>query len=216
MIVVLMGPPGAGKSELTNYIVRCYGFAAVSTGRICREEHPEGSAIGKLIAPCRVFSDKAELVPDELFLPVWDEYATQLKHKDKVILDGFPRSPAQAEHFINKIDLLGRGRLVYLLQLEVSEQTCLSRMVQRGRPDDKLSEHRELRITQYFAHTIPAIKLLRECPKIISLKRVVGEHPSHITQKESMGMVARRSCALLGLPARPTALVPPALLNATK
>ncbi len=92
--VILLGAPGAGKSTQAKAIMLHYGIPQVSTGEILRDNVARGTELGK---KAKVFMDKGELVPDQL---VFEVVAERLRHADcdrGFILDGFPRTVAQAE-----------------------------------------------------------------------------------------------------------------------
>jgi len=92
--VILLGAPGAGKGTQAKLIMQRYGIPQISTGDILRDNVARGTELGK---KAKAFMDKGELVPDQL---VCDMVAERLRQADCVqgfILDGFPRTVAQAE-----------------------------------------------------------------------------------------------------------------------
>ncbi len=94
MVLVLFGPPGAGKGTQAAVIAQELGIPQVATGDIFRKHLKEGTELGEL---AKSFMDKGNLVPDDV---VWDIVATRLTEDDcesGVLLDGFPRSVRQAE-----------------------------------------------------------------------------------------------------------------------
>ena len=91
--IVLLGPPGAGKGTQAKRIVERYGIPQISTGDILRENVQRGTELG---LKAKQIMARGELVPDNL---VCDMVALRLRHVDcepGFILDGFPRTPAQA------------------------------------------------------------------------------------------------------------------------
>ncbi|MBA3913655.1 MAG: adenylate kinase [Acidobacteriales bacterium] len=92
--VLLLGPPGAGKGTQAKLIAQAYGLPQISTGDILRENVKRGTELGM---KAKAIMDRGDLVPDEL---VCDMVAARLVCADcerGYILDGFPRTPAQAE-----------------------------------------------------------------------------------------------------------------------
>lgn len=91
--VILLGPPGAGKGTQAKQIVEHYNIPQISTGDILREHVKQGTPLGQ---QAKVLMERGELVPDNL---VCDMVADRLRNEDCVrgfILDGFPRTAAQA------------------------------------------------------------------------------------------------------------------------
>jgi len=92
--VILLGAPGAGKGTQAKLIAQRYGIPQISTGDILRDNVARGTELGK---KAKAFMDRGELVPDQL---VCDMVADRLRQADcnhGFILDGFPRTVAQAE-----------------------------------------------------------------------------------------------------------------------
>ena len=96
--VILLGPPGAGKGTQAKQITARYGVPHISTGDILRENRQRGTDLGKKAS---AVMDRGELVPDQL---VNDMVADRLRQADCArgfILDGYPRTVAQAEWLDN-------------------------------------------------------------------------------------------------------------------
>ncbi len=92
--VILLGPPGAGKGTQAKVMVARYGIPQISTGDLLRENRARGTELGEKAA---VLMDRGQLVPDDLVCAM---VAARLAEQDCVrgfILDGFPRTVAQAE-----------------------------------------------------------------------------------------------------------------------
>ncbi len=92
--VILLGAPGAGKGTQAKILVERFGIPQISTGDLLRENVAQGTELGR---KAKAFMEKGALVPDDL---VCDMVAERLKRADCVrgfILDGFPRTVAQAE-----------------------------------------------------------------------------------------------------------------------
>ena len=130
MRLVLLGPPGAGKGTQATRIVERFSIPQLSTGEMLREAVAEGTAAGLRV---KHIMDRGELVPDDFVVSV---VASRIDHSDAAngfILDGFPRTVAQATALDR--ELAKRGiKLDAVLDLEVDEDALLDRI--RGRAEE--------------------------------------------------------------------------------
>lgn len=92
--LILMGPPGAGKGTQAQKLIADYQLPQISTGDILREAKRAGTPLGKKAAE---FMDTGKLVPDELVIGLVEERLNKPDTKQGWILDGFPRTVAQAD-----------------------------------------------------------------------------------------------------------------------
>lgn len=93
MYILLMGPPGAGKGTQAEKLIREYGIPQISTGDMFRAAVKSGTALGK---EAKSYMDKGALVPDSVTVGIVKERLAQYDCKKGWILDGFPRTTAQA------------------------------------------------------------------------------------------------------------------------
>jgi len=91
---VLLGPPGAGKGTQAAIIADTCGIPHISSGNIFRENLRSGTELGK---KAKKFMDKGELVPDDITIGMVKDRLTQADCSNGALLDGFPRTPNQAE-----------------------------------------------------------------------------------------------------------------------
>ncbi|MGI6005171.1 MAG: adenylate kinase [Christensenellales bacterium] len=103
MKIILLGPPGAGKGTQAANIVRDYQVAHISTGDILRANLREQTELGK---KAKAFMDAGELVPDDLIISMVEDRLAQPDCENGYLLDGFPRTLAQAAAFDknNRVD----------------------------------------------------------------------------------------------------------------
>jgi len=94
MRLMFVGPPGAGKGTQAVRIAARFGLLHISTGDMLREEIKNGTELGK---QAKSYIDAGELVPDDVIIAMVRERVSQPDAKDGFILDGFPRTRAQAE-----------------------------------------------------------------------------------------------------------------------
>src|SRR6266567_2187345 len=157
MRLVLLGPPGAGKGTQATRIVKRFSIPQLSTGEMLREAVAEGTACGLRV---RHIMDRGELVPDDVVVSV---IAGRIDHSDAAngfILDGFPRTVAQAEALDQ--ELATRGiKLDAVLELEVDEDALLDR--NRGEPvrRDDNPEVFKTRLDVYREQTAPVTEYYR-------------------------------------------------------
>ena len=91
---ILLGPPGAGKGTQAAIIAEKCGIPHISSGNIFRENLQNNTDLGK---QARVYMDKGELVPDGITIGMVENRLSQPDCKDGALLDGYPRTPTQAQ-----------------------------------------------------------------------------------------------------------------------
>lgn len=99
MLIILLGPPGAGKGTQAERLVKEYNLAYISTGDILRKAVKEETILGR---KAREYMDQGRLVPDELVVEIVRERLMEPDCKNGALLDGFPRTVAQAA-FLDKV-----------------------------------------------------------------------------------------------------------------
>jgi adenylate kinase len=92
--IILLGAPGSGKGTLAEKITAKYGIPQISTGDILRQNRADGTELGK---KAQAYMDKGELVPDDLVVDLVTDRLAQPDAQGGYMLDGFPRTIAQAE-----------------------------------------------------------------------------------------------------------------------
>ncbi len=125
--VVLLGPPGAGKGTQATGISAKYNIPHISTGDIFRANVKQGTPLG---VKAKEYMDKGLLVPDELVCDLVEDRISQADCANGYLLDGFPRTVFQAEHFDAFLKSKGQ-ELDSVVDIEVAEDILLPRMIGR-------------------------------------------------------------------------------------
>ncbi len=102
--IVLLGPPGAGKGTQAKILAQTTNLAHISSGDLFRENITNQTELGKL---AKSYMDKGDLVPDDITIAMVRERITRSDCKNGAIVDGFPRTPIQADAFEKILDGLG-------------------------------------------------------------------------------------------------------------
>jgi len=124
MNVVMLGPPGAGKGTQAVRLAEIYGAPHISTGDIFRENVREGTELGRR---AREYMERGELVPDELVIEIVADRLGREDCQRGFILDGFPRTVAQADAL--KAWLAERGRsLDHVVNVDVPVEVLVKRI----------------------------------------------------------------------------------------
>src|SRR5277367_3478414 len=124
MDLILFGPPGAGKGTQAQRLFRAYGTPQISTGDILRQAVKDGTPLGLKAKP---LMETGKLVPDDLVIGLVEERLKRPDCHDGFVLDGFPRTVAQAQALDAMLALLGR-RIDHVLSLEVPLEVAVGRL----------------------------------------------------------------------------------------
>jgi len=134
--IVLIGPPGAGKGTQAKMLERSLGLPQVSTGDLFRYNLKHSTELGQL---ARSYMDRGELVPDGVTVAMVRERLSQPDAAGGAILDGFPRTIAQADALADLLEELG-GRITCVPHIVVDREELVRRLLKRaeleGRVDD--------------------------------------------------------------------------------
>jgi adenylate kinase len=122
--LVLLGPPGAGKGTQARRLVDDFGLPYVATGDMLREAVREATELGE---QAKKYMHNGDLVPDDLIIAMIVERLEQPDTEDGFILDGFPRTLAQAEALDDELGQVGRSLTAALL-IDVDEEGVMRRL----------------------------------------------------------------------------------------
>ena len=163
MNIILFGPPGAGKGTQSKYLVNKLNSHQISTGDILRDEIKNDSDIGK-----QIINDMNEgkFVSDEIVNKLIEKQVYDLKKKNKLIFDGYPRSLSQAKN----LDLLlanSNQKIDQIFFLNVNKDTIIKRIEKRkaieNRSDDDLNTILK-RYDTYMETTRPVLDFYSKNP----------------------------------------------------
>ncbi len=118
--LILLGPPGAGKGTQSERLVEQLGIPQISTGDLLRANRKAGTKLGK---KAQGYMDAGELVPDDLIIAMVKERLAQTDAQRGYILDGFPRTTAQAEAMVENDIVVER-----VVNLEVPKEALVERL----------------------------------------------------------------------------------------
>jgi len=124
MILILLGPPGAGKGTQAKLLATDLGVPHVSTGDMFRDHKARGTEIGKQV---QAIMDSGGLVTDEITNAMVQERLSRPDVAKGLILDGYPRTTAQAEYLDRLLAALER-KLTRTLSYEVGEEVLVDRL----------------------------------------------------------------------------------------
>ena len=127
MNVILLGPPGAGKGTQAQRLQQEQGLVQLSTGDMLRAAVASGSELGK---KAKGIMERGELVPDALMVGLIEDRIAQPDAAKGFILDGFPRTEAQAQALDAMLDKTGK-KLDQVIEMEVDEAALTERVIGR-------------------------------------------------------------------------------------
>jgi adenylate kinase len=152
MRIVFIGPPGAGKGTQAERMIQTYRLAHLSTGDMLRAACAARTPVG---VKAEQYMSAGQLVPDDIIIQIIAERLEQPDCRSGYLLDGFPRTIAQAEALDGMLARQGTP-LDVVLELRVPEEELFRRLAGRGRADDKPEVIRQ-RLVAYRQQTQPLL-----------------------------------------------------------
>ena len=160
MNILIMGPPGSGKSTQATLLSREKDLPHISTGKIFREIKGEHSELGRKVSE---YLKKGEFVPDFIVQEILENELSKEQYAEGFVLDGYPRNLWQAQNApfeANKV-----------FYLEVSDEESIERLLKRGRADDTEEIIRK-RLVDYHERTEPVLDFYQKEGR---LEKINGE-----------------------------------------
>ena len=156
MFILILGAPGSGKGTQGKILAERLGLPKITTGDLIRAAMRDGTPLG---LEAQKYYDEGKLVPDSVILGMITDELDRPEAKEGAILDGFPRTAAQAELVDKTLGQRGQ-RLNHILLMDVTEEELVRRMRARaqveGRSDDT-PEAIATRLQVYQRDTAPLI-----------------------------------------------------------
>lgn len=168
MILIFMGPPGAGKGTQSKLVEKEFNIPQISTGDILREAVANQTEMGK---KAKQFMDAGDLVPDSVVIGIIADKIQTDECVNGFILDGFPRTLDQAK----ALDVLLKGNhkdVSHVISFEVADEELTNRLLERakieGRADDNIDSIKN-RLDVFKQKTQPLIDYYRATGKLVSI-----------------------------------------------
>lgn len=171
MRLILLGPPGAGKGTQSERLAETYGIPQLSTGDMLRAAVKAETPVGK---QAQAIMNDGKLVPDDMVVKLIGDRIEEPDAENGFILDGFPRTVAQAEALTGLLEA-ERMELDAVIELKVDEDQLVNRMEQRVeqakaagrqiREDDNADSFRE-RLSTYREQTAPVASYYKKLGKL--------------------------------------------------
>jgi adenylate kinase len=190
--VLLLGPQGSGKGTQAKRIQAEYGIPHIATGEILRDAIAAGSELGGRV---KSIVESGQLVPDDLMIGLIRERLAEDDAEDGFILDGFPRTLAQANALDDMLADIGRDlSIVFGFQLE--DEIGIERMTKRAQIENRKDDTPEAiaeRLRLYHEQTEPLIGHYRAQGNLVGIHadRTIDEVFSEV--QEALEQTAARS-----------------------
>ena len=156
MRVLLIGPPGAGKGTQASRIADHFDLDRIATGDLLREQVANGTELGKV---AKQYMDRGDLVPDDIVIEMTRDRMVEAAGEGGYVLDGYPRTLAQAEAAYRWATARGI-QFDLTLYFEIEEDELLARLAGRAREQHRSDDAEETvrhRLEVFAAHTHPLV-----------------------------------------------------------
>ena len=179
MHIILLGAPGSGKGTQGKALAERFGVRHVSTGDLLRAHIAEGTELGRAAAP---YVQRGELVPDELMVQVAGTAVGEAAREGGYVLDGFPRTLAQAERAYELAAPAGvtADAVVYLAVPDDVVRERLAGRAADGRVDDADPGVIERRLQVFHAETQPLLDFYRDRGILVTVD--AAQPPGQVTE----------------------------------
>jgi adenylate kinase len=189
--VLLLGVQGSGKGTQAKRLASEYDIAHLSTGDMLRKAIAEGTELGRRVQP---ILEAGDLVPDDLMIDLIRERIQAPDTEGGFILDGFPRTMAQADALDSMLSEVDRP-LTVVLELQVPDDVAIERLRRRGAEEGRSDDTPEAianRIDLYHRETKPLVSHYRLAGNLVGIH---GDRPENEVFTEIQQAVDQASVA---------------------
>ena len=166
--IALFGPPGAGKGTQSEYLIKKYNLAYISTGEILRNELKSESELG---LQAKAVIERGELVSDEIIVQIIEKFILEHQNAKGFLFDGFPRTYIQA-YILEGLLIKLHSSLFALLNINIDDKEATKRLIKRGidsgRSDDNVKVI-ENRLVAYHKKTVPVLDFYKEKGNLVNI-----------------------------------------------
>jgi adenylate kinase len=183
--VILIGAPGAGKGTQANLLEEALGLPHVSTGDLFRYNLKNNTELGQL---ARTYMDRGDLVPDEVTVAMVKDRLSQPDSGQGAILDGFPRTRAQAVALDELLAEIG-GQIDVVPHIYVDREVLVERLLKRAQTEGRADDNEETirtRMRVYEEQTKPLLDYYGEQGLVV---RVNGQQSIEEVNKDLVAVV---------------------------
>ena len=166
----MFGPPGAGKGTQAKYLVKKLNAFQISTGEILREEIKKNTEIGKKIS---YNMNDGKFVSDEIVNNLIKDIVFDIKKKNKLIFDGYPRSLTQAKN-LNQLLNETKQKIDFIFFLNVNKETILNRIKKRKVLENRSDDDSDTIIKRYDTYMETTKPVLDYYSKNQNFKEIDG------------------------------------------
>jgi adenylate kinase len=166
--VLLIGPQGSGKGTQAKRIASAHGLVHIATGDMLRDAVAAGTDLGRRVQP---ILESGRLVPDELMVDLIRDRLEQSDTTDGFLLDGFPRTLAQADALDAMLGEIGRD-LDVVFEFQMPDELGVERMLRRARDEGRMDDTPEAirtRLALYHEETEPVVEHYRVTGKVVGV-----------------------------------------------
>ena len=184
--VLLLGVQGSGKGTQAKRIASEYGLAHIATGDILRHAIADGTELGRRVQP---ILERGELVPDDLMIELIRERLQAADTEGGFILDGFPRTMAQADALDSMLAEIDRP-LAVVFELQVPDEVAVERLHRRAQEEGRADDTPEAiakRIELYHQETEPLVSHYRLAGNLVGIHGDRSENEVFGEIQEALG-----------------------------